>query len=283
MYDTHLHCSFSGDCEAAPSEVIKSAKEKGLLGIIFTDHNDFDYKMEPGLFDLDIPNYTKAINALAKKENSDFYIGCGIELGLMPHLAKRHEKLLSENNFDFVIGAVHTVNGMDPFFPDFFEGSSILHFVESYFESTLENLMAFHDIDALAHLDYIMRYATKYAKERGEEIPDIHKATIWSTIEAILHFLIKHDICLEINTSPIRKGFVAPNPPWDVIETYYKMGGRMITLGSDAHRPEHLADSFYAMAARLNFIGLSSQMVFKNRKPQEIPFDIPEVGLTFDS
>ena len=54
MWDQHMHCMFSGDSDADPVLMIKSAINKGLDGICFTDHLDYDYKEEPGLFDLDI-------------------------------------------------------------------------------------------------------------------------------------------------------------------------------------------------------------------------------------
>ena len=54
LWDTHMHCYYSGDSESAPEDMIKSALSKNLDGICFTDHLDYDYKEEPGLFDLDL-------------------------------------------------------------------------------------------------------------------------------------------------------------------------------------------------------------------------------------
>lgn len=44
MWDQHMHCMFSGDSDADPVLMIKSAINKGLDGICFTDHLDYDYK-----------------------------------------------------------------------------------------------------------------------------------------------------------------------------------------------------------------------------------------------
>ena len=65
MWDQHMHCMFSGDSDADPVLMINSAINKGLDGICFTDHLDYDYKEEPGLFDLDIAAYEKRIKRLA--------------------------------------------------------------------------------------------------------------------------------------------------------------------------------------------------------------------------
>ena len=44
LWDTHMHCHFSGDSDADPKDMISAAIQKGLDGICFTDHQDFDYK-----------------------------------------------------------------------------------------------------------------------------------------------------------------------------------------------------------------------------------------------
>ena len=49
FWDTHMHCRFSGDSDADPNEMALAAAQKGLAGICFTDHIDWDY---PGLFPL---------------------------------------------------------------------------------------------------------------------------------------------------------------------------------------------------------------------------------------
>ena len=51
LWDTHMHCHFSGDSDTAPEDMIKASIEKGLNGICFTDHLDYDYKEHPGMFD----------------------------------------------------------------------------------------------------------------------------------------------------------------------------------------------------------------------------------------
>ena len=61
LWDTHMHCHYSGDSEAAPRDMIESAIKKGLSGICFTDHLDLDYREEPGYFDLDFEKYQAEI------------------------------------------------------------------------------------------------------------------------------------------------------------------------------------------------------------------------------
>lgn len=96
MWDQHMHCMFSGDSDADPVLMIKSAISKGLDGICFTDHLDYDYKEEPGLFDLDIAAYEKRIKRLAivlKEKGCPVNIHWGIEIGLQPHITDKNNEV----------------------------------------------------------------------------------------------------------------------------------------------------------------------------------------------
>ena len=61
LWDTHMHTHFSGDSNADPAAMARSAIEKNLAGICITDHLDYDYPDEPDLFTIDFPQYEKGI------------------------------------------------------------------------------------------------------------------------------------------------------------------------------------------------------------------------------
>ena len=167
LWDNHMHCHFSGDSKANPVDMVNHAKQCGLAGITFTDHLDLDYLEEPGLFDLDLTSYEEQIHLLSEKEDTaSFFVLCGLELGLQPHLAKEHEILLSQYAFDYVIGSTHVVHKRDPYYPAYFEGRSKQEAYREYYEAVYENLLAFHDFDALGHLDYVFRQRTQPMRSR---------------------------------------------------------------------------------------------------------------------
>ena len=104
LWDTHMHCHFSGDSDTAPEDMIKASIEKGLNGICFTDHLDYDYKEHPGMFDLDVDSYYKEIISLRDKYKSVLPINFGIELGLQPHVVEKNNIIISINFFiDFIL------------------------------------------------------------------------------------------------------------------------------------------------------------------------------------
>ncbi len=272
FFDTHMHTKWSGDSEADPVAMIQSAKAKGLCGLTFTDHLDWDFPTLPHKFDLDIENYLPAMKTLAAKySDKDFSILTGIELGLQPHLVKEHTQLLRDHSFDFVIGSIHQVAAKDPYYDEFFDRKTFREAYQSYFDCTLENLRHFCDIDALGHIDYISRYGQRVAKNRTGIIDEciLYYQDFSDTIDAILEWIIRHDIALEINTAPFRYNYPEPNPSSDILKRYRQLGGKLLTIGADAHVPEHVAIGFDKLPELLHSCGFSSYYVYFNRTPQE--------------
>ena len=266
MWDTHLHTKYSGDSETPVIDMINAAKHAGLNGIIFTDHLDWNYPNEPGLFDLDYYGYQDDVRLLAS-QNTDIEIGIGVELGLQPHLAARHTEFLQKVSFDFVIGSVHVVEGADPYYPEFFKNRNAEDAYNEYYNCVLKNINEFLDFDSLGHLDYVVRYGLKnLGPEAGRMYFYKHKAQI----EEILDIIIRHDKALEINTGSFRYGMKEPNPSYEIISLYKEMGGKSITIGSDAHEAKYVADGFDMVKERLISMGFNSQLVFCKRVAKEI-------------
>ena len=63
-----------------------------------------------------------------------------------------------------MIGSVHVVHGMDPYYGEIFEGRSDEEVYKETFLATLENLDAVSSFDVLGHLDYVVRYGKCQAK-----------------------------------------------------------------------------------------------------------------------
>lgn len=268
LWDSHLHTSFSADSETSPEKMLQRAKELGLMGITFTDHMDIDYPGEdPAKFELDIKEYllymTKLMEAESKKENKTPFL-VGMELGLQPHLCEIQKSLVATLPLDFVIGSVHVVNNTDPYYASYYEGKTGKQAYEEYFQCILENLNCFTDFDSLGHLDYIVRYAQRHLS-KSESNYDFKEYK--EIIREIFRILINKDIALEVNTGAYRAGLNEPNPNFDTLKFYKECGGKLITLGADAHRVEHVGLHFDSIAKELNSIGFFEYAVYKKRNP----------------
>jgi len=266
LWDTHMHSRFSGDSEAEPEAMIKAAMDKGLSGICFTDHLDYDFMEEPGLFELDIPAYRDRILTIQKEYEERFPVNFGIEIGLQTHLVERNNAAIDSADFDFVIGSSHVVDGIDPYYPPYFENKTDEQAHRRYFESVLENINMTDavgngvDYDVYGHLDYIVRYGPNQDKNYTyQKYADI--------IDEILRTLIRKDKGIEVNTGGLGKGIREQNPCFDIIRRYHELGGEIITLGADAHTPDRVAQHFDIIPDLLKKAGFEYFTVFTARTP----------------
>lgn len=259
IIDSHMHSAFSTDSQADPEVMIKRAIEKRFSYVCFTDHLEHDYP--GGNFQLDVDRYFEVLTELKEKYASQIKVNIGVELGLQPHLGERWHNLLAKYPFDFCIGSTHIVNRVDPYYPDFFDNRTEKEAYEEYFDCVYRNVQAFPECDVLGHLDYVVRYGPNrnrfYTYSKHKDI-----------IDEILRYIIEHGIGLEINTSGFKYGLGHPSPHEDVLERYHDLGGEIITIGSDAHAPEHFAYEFTRAQNILKKCGFTYYTYFKQRKPE---------------
>mgnify|MGYP000818951455 CR=1 FL=1 len=266
LWDCHMHSSFSADSDTSMEDMIREAICRGLTGICFTEHLDPDYPPTPDneIFELDLDGYRKTLFRLREKYQKELQIHFGIELGLQPHLHDYFHELLATMPFDFVIGSSHVVHGYDPYYKEYFKGREESACYREYFESILENIAVFDGFDVYGHIDYVVRYGpNKNASYSYQKYADI--------IDEILKALIIKGKGIEINTGGFKYGLGHPNPAEDIIKRYHELGGEIITIGADAHQPEHVAFDFEKVPSILKEAGFTHYTVFKNRKPEFIP------------
>ena len=232
--DCHMHTGFSSDSDAKPEEMAEQAIRMGMEHICITDHFDMDYP--GGEFALDTETYFDKIKKLQSEFEGRLEIRLGVELGLQPYLAGRIQTYADAYPFDYVIGSVHLVNGLDPYDRETYPGTDAELYRE-YFECTLKNIRAVKGFQALGHLDYVVRYG--YEREKGYSYQNYA-----DVIDEILRELIFRGIALEVNSGGLKYGLGFPNPHPDILKRYRELGGEMITVGSDAHQPGHVGYGF---------------------------------------
>ena len=269
--DYHLHSSHSGDSSTPMESQIRTAIDRGLQYMCFTDHYDPDFPydhnpdVQPNTFELDYDTYRSEYLDLRDRYKGRIEIFFGLEIGLQPQLGDYFRSYFRKHtDFDFIIGSNHLCAKFDPYYPVMLDHMTEREALTLYFDETLSKIRSFPDIDSYGHLDYITRY-----------LP--HREQIYSyssfadRIDPILQELINRGIALEINTSPLIKGMRYFNPLPDILVRYREMGGDLITVGSDAHVPEKIAGCFGQTAEILRSLGFTHYAVYKERKPQMLP------------
>ena len=265
LWDCHMHSSFSADSDPPTEDMIRRSIALGLEGICFTEHLDPDYPPTPDdlEFSLDLPAYYKRLMELKEAYKDQISIRFGIEIGLQLHLGEYFHNLLRKYPFDFVIGSSHVVHGQDPYYREFFKGRKESECYMEYFESILENLAVFSEMDVYGHIDYVVRYGPnqnrEYSYGRYQDI-----------LDEILLTIISKGCGIELNTGGFHYGLGEPNPCRAVIRRYRQLGGEIITIGADAHGPDKIAYAFDKAADILADCGFTYYTVFKDRKPEFI-------------
>ena len=268
--DMHMHTWFSTDSEACPCDMADEAVRKGLKTICFTDHFDKDDLEwgEEGIFDVDA--YFVEMQKLQEEYAGKLNIRIGIELGLRTYLEDYYEELTKKYPFDFVIGSVHNVPYKkdaegnilytDPAAEKLFTDRTDKEAYRLMMETTLENVRTSDCFQTLGHLDYVVRYG----KSREKEYSYTDYADI---IDEILKLLIEKEKGLEVNSAGLKYGLPFAHPHPDVLKHYRELGGEIITIGADAHKPEHIAYDFAKAEEILKSCGFKYYTEFFEQKP----------------
>lgn len=263
--DCHLHSSFSGDSDAPMEEMILRGIGLGLTHMCFTEHNDFDYPVSEdtpaGFFEVNTDSYLFDFIKYKEKYADKIKLLFGIELGLQPHLLRRNSVYAKSYDFDFIIGSSHVCGGKDPYYPPFYEGRSEEEAYREYFSSIIENAGKFSNFDVYGHLDYVVRYGPftdhNYSYEKYKDLFD-----------TMLELLIDKGKGIELNTGGAKKGLRDLHPCAPVLRRYRELGGEIITIGSDAHEPSHIADAYGRAEEVLKACGFRYYTVFEKRTPE---------------
>lgn len=265
--DFHLHTDFSSDSDTPMEDMIQRALELGLSRLCFTEHMDPDFPVNPRDnldFQLDTQAYRNRFLIMKEAYSHELKLLFGVEVGLQPHLSAFLKDYTRCYPFDFVIGSTHISNRIDPYYPEYYEGRTQEAAYREYFETTLANIRACDDFDVYGHLDYVVRYGpsqdTFYTYEKYADL-----------IDAILTELIQKGKGLEVNTGGLKYGLKEVHPYPFVLKRYRSLGGEIITIGSDAHKPDRLCAHFDQARDTLMACGFTHYTVFENRSPQFIP------------
>lgn len=252
MIDLHIHSNTSLDNKNTIKGIYNTAEEKGIKCICITNHHEFNdtTNLELTLSDEQIRNCRKEISKL--KGNTKILFG--VEMGYDEDNENNIKSFLHKNKFDFVIGSVHSVEGLSvsvsrnkgKFSPDA---------LEEYFR-LLKKAITFGEFDVIGHLDIFVK-TLKY--------PDFQ--TLKPHWEEVADLLLKHNTGFEINTSrhlQVPDGFY-PHPR--IIEFLIQKGIKTITYGSDAHDYERIGHNYDKTVALLKSLGINQLCIFTKRKP----------------
>lgn len=255
----HVHSKYSCDSKAELEGYCLEAIKKGIDIICFTEHLDCNIK-DRGYRYYKGKEFFDSFLYLKEKYKDSVKLLCGLEFS-EPHLYPDSLKDYVLLPYDFIIGSVHY------WYKDIGPRQMLKDEVpvdicfDYYWKEVLATVKA-GGFDCLGHIDFPKRYYKHLIYDRD-------------LLYEICLELVKKNICIEINTSSLRKNMQVSLPDKDILSIYKDCGGKYVTIGSDSHLEEDLGkDNIYAkeLVKFFNF----EEIVFINR----IPYPIDKIKLS---
>ena len=255
MFDQHVHSNFSFDSNEDLENYINVSNKND---IVTTEHLDFanpviNYEDSS----INYLKYIEEIDSLNKKYSNKFF--SGIEIGYTPNSEKRIEDFLKDKNFNLKLLSIHQ-NGIYDYMCVNKKLISLEALIQEYFEQMIQALESSIEFNVLAHFEY------------GIRIIDISVADFDSLaskfLNKIIELIVKKEIAFEVNTKSMYK-YKKENLYSYMIEKYLKKGGKVFTLGSDAHNIKDYAYKFDEARKFLLARNVKEIILFKDKIEME--------------
>jgi histidinol-phosphatase (PHP family) len=256
LVDYHIHTKLCGHARGEIVDYLSEARTAGLLEIGFADHFPLLEHDRTGLtMSLEeLPVYYGQISRL-RETDCGVPVRVGIEVDYIPGQEKRVEDILSQYEFDYVLGAVHHIGDLDFSSSRNFARINSMDFDSLYrqYFTLVRECVGTGLFDILAHADLIKKYG---------QTPSFDQRPFW---EMAVEATAIAGMCIEVNASGLRKPVKEIFPCAEFLKMCQE--ARIpITLASDAHAPSEVG-SGVELASKLALeCGYTEAVRFANRK-----------------
>lgn len=237
-------------------QMCRGAVHNGIPLLGFTEHYDL-LPADPCYDYLDLTGWWQELQRCRELFAGQLTILAGIELGEPHRYADQMRRVLNEHPWDYALGSLHWVGDELIFGAEYFQRPADQAF-GGYFDE-LRRMAETAEFDILAHMDVVKRLGFdvygEYQVDRYED-----------QIRAVLRVLAKRGLALEINTSQLRRPVGESSPARPVIDWFRQEGGQYVTLGSDAHQPDHIGYALEHGAAEVQAAGFPGPVWYEKRQ-----------------
>ena len=268
LSDQHIHCNCSQDSRAPMRAMAEASRDAGIAMVCFTDHVEMDdpYTGRIG------PNWAErwpamrsTWQALAADPPAGIEVRLGMELAAANHLPELAAEAAAASELDFVLGSLHNLRNTEDFYFYKYESRADCDRLNRAYLAELQEIAELDCFDVMAHVGYTVRYMSKAGfpvriepEEYGRELT------------ALFRTLIHRGKGIEVNTSGLRQlGHTYPHE--SILSLYRALGGEIITIGSDAHRPEDAGAGVALAQELLRSLGFRYFTEYRKRQPEFIP------------
>ena len=228
--DSHLHTVRSPDANAQIEVYAADAVARGIAELAITDHVDFDPALPAYGFASFADRERDVRTAAERWAERGLAIRFGVEITYEQRREDEIRAWLRRHPHDYVIGSVH-IGPDSPYKADnvasFVAGRRLPDIVAPYFAEVTAAARS-GMFDTIGHLDFVKRYLVPHVMPADlAAAPELY--------EPILRALVETGTALEVNASGLRQLARETYPSAAIVARYRAMGGRHVSVGSDAH------------------------------------------------
>ncbi|WP_167161448.1 histidinol-phosphatase [Streptomyces sp. MBT27] len=266
MFDLHTHHERCGHAQGTLRDYVRSAIDAGLHTLGFSDHSPFFAEPEDhhrpwvAMAKSEFPRYVAEAHRLREEYADRIRILIGVESDYFPEHAGLYREVLARHDFDYVIGSVHVMDGVDLFRPERWAGATeddLLRAKEQYCDLVAQSARS-GLFDILGHIDVVKAAC-----------PGMSSIATPAT-ERMLRTIAEADVVIEVNTSGRTKACGGWYPDLAVLEMAAHYGVK-VTYGSDAHVPERVGEDRAEVRRTLRDLGYRHWYVFEQRRRIALP------------
>jgi histidinol-phosphatase (PHP family) len=245
-------------------QYVEHAIQAGLRELGFSDHL-YLYWMpqdqrdpELGMADWELDFYVEDVERCRRQYARDITIRLSTEADFVPGHEVELEHILKRYDWDYVVGSLHFIDNWG------FDDSRKL---AGYAEWNIDALYArYFDLvgqsaetglfDTIAHPDLVKKFGHRASVDQSDAYARLAKR------------LARSNVCVEVNTSGLRKpvGEVYPHP--DLLRACHA-AGVPTTFGSDAHAPGEVAQDLARARELMRSCGYDRFIAFAGRQREE--------------
>lgn len=274
IMNLHTHSHHSPDAQSdTVAQRLAYANSIGLRFLAITDHCEVN-RMESAAFygaeesEMCIYQNRKIAEAsitetyAAKSIPSVCRLLCGVELGQIPQNPEGARAIYQDPRLDLAIGSVHELPDLPDFYFLDYSQYEIPVLITAYFEEVLK-AAASDAYDILGHLTYGLRY-----------LPDCNAYDITPhipIIRDIFRTVIRNGKAIELNGSRLKNNPPTTEPDLRLLKLYREMGGKLLTVSTDAHQNEHVGLHLEQLEQLARDAGFSELTYFIRHQPFQTP------------
>lgn len=258
LADYHTHSCLSQDGNDTLLEMAAFAQKAGLCELCITDHIECNESAPVGFSTTPKKSYEDFLYT-KKHYRGDVKLRLGVEIGQATQNIELAEKVILNDFYDFIIGSLHNCKDAEDFYFIDYKKTDIYPLLDRYYIELMD-MCLWGKFDVLGHITYFLRYT-------AQQGIDVDMSSYKKDIALIMEHLIKHGKGIEVNTTGLRSTLKETSPNMELIKLYKKLGGEIITIGSDAHKKEDVGEGIRETLQLLKAVGFKAYTVFEKRKP----------------